>query len=52
MRKKFDKQQKHFFEILTHFEFGNEIHTKRYVRKCDNLFVTYPYGLKCINLQV
>ena len=50
MRKKIDKQHKHFFEILTHFEFGNEIHTKRYVKDCDTLFVTYPYGFKFINM--
>jgi DNA polymerase elongation subunit (family B) len=44
MRKKLDKQHKMFHDILTHFEFGNEIHAKRYVLQGDNSYITYPYG--------
>ena len=50
MRKKLDKQNKLFYDILTHFEFGNEIHTKRYVQENDHLFITHPYGFKFINM--
>ena len=51
MRKKFDKHKKQFHEILTHFEFGNEIHTKRYVLNCDNVYLTHPYGYKFLNVS-
>lgn len=50
MRQKFNKQKKQFYEILTHFEFGNEIHTKRYVSNNDNFYLTHPYGYKFLNI--
>jgi hypothetical protein len=46
MRKKIEKQTKKFHEILTHFNFGNEIHVKRYIIKNDPAYKSYPYGFK------
>ena len=46
MRKKFEKQTYKFHEILTKFNFGNEIHTKRFVVNKDSSYTTYPYGYK------
>lgn len=46
MHKKFNTQTNRFHEILTKFNFGNEIHTKRYVLKEDKTYTTYPFGYK------
>jgi hypothetical protein len=46
MRKKVEKQTKKFHEILTYFEFGNEIHAKRYIDKTQKNYSTYPFGYK------
>jgi hypothetical protein len=46
MRKKVEKQTKKFHEILTYFNFGNEIHAKRFIVKKKVNYVTFPYGYK------
>jgi len=46
MKKKIEKQTKKFHEILTYFEFGNEIHAKRYIFQNQQNFNSYPYGYK------
>lgn len=46
MRKKCDKQTKKYDEILTTFNFGNEIHVKRYIIQNNATYETYPYGYK------
>ncbi|MDP2788901.1 MAG: hypothetical protein Q8O46_02510 [bacterium] len=46
LRKKVDKQTKKYDEVLTHFNFGNEIHCKRFVCQNDPLYETYPFGYK------
>ena len=46
MRKNVKKQTKKFHEILTYFEFGNEIHAKRYIFTKQQDFNSYPYGYK------
>ena len=46
MRKKVEKQTKKFHEILTYFEFGNDIHAKRYIDKTQKNYSTYPFGYK------
>lgn len=46
MRKNVKKQTKKFHEILTYFEFGNEIHAKRYIFQNQQDFISFPYGYK------
>jgi hypothetical protein len=46
MRKKIEKQTKKFHEILTYFEFGNEIHAKRYIIPNEKNYNCYPFGYK------
>jgi hypothetical protein len=46
MRKKIDKQKKTFNDILTKFDFSNEMHVKRYCLSNDKTFKTYPFGYK------
>lgn len=46
MHKVVDKQTKKFHEILTYFNFGNDIHVKRYIFNNDQKYLTYPYGYK------
>lgn len=46
LRRVVDKQTKKFHEILTYFNFGNDIHAKRYIFESDSKYVTYPYGYK------
>jgi DNA polymerase elongation subunit (family B) len=46
MRKKIDKQTKICHDVLTEFEFSNQIHVKRFILKNfkNHQFRTYPYG--------
>ena len=46
LRKVVDKQTKKFHEILTFFNFGNDIHVKRFIIENDTKFITYPFGYK------
>jgi hypothetical protein len=46
MRRNVKKQTKKFHEILTYFEFGNEIHAKRYIFQNQQDFNSFPYGYK------
>jgi len=46
LRKVVDKQTKKFHEILTYFNFGNDIHAKRFIFENDYNYITYPYGYK------
>lgn len=46
LRKVVDKQSKRFHEILTYFNFGNDIHAKRFIVNKDSKYITYPFGYK------
>lgn len=46
LHKVVDKQTKKFHEILTYFNFGNDIHAKRFIVKDDCNYITYPFGYK------
>lgn len=46
MRKKVEKQTKKFHEILTYFEFGNDIHAKRFIFENEKNYISFPFGFK------
>jgi hypothetical protein len=46
LRKVVDKQTKKFHEILTYFNFGNDIHAKRFIVNKDSQYVKYQFGYK------
>jgi hypothetical protein len=46
MRKKIDKQKKTFSNVLTKFDFTNELQVKRYCIANDKSRTTYAYGYK------
>lgn len=46
VRLKIDKKKKTFNQILTRFDFSNDLHAKRYILKEDNNYETHPFGFK------